>query len=304
MKYIVTIAVLALVGVGLWYTFMQADPERVTVDEEDEQELVDDEVDGSVDEEDEDEDVGLPAREVMGSSVEGRDIALYRFGSGQRELLLVGGIHGGYSWNTALLAYEIIDRLEDGRMTVPDDVVVSVVPVLNPDGLYTVTGVEGRFEASDVSGNTQPGRFNARGVDLNRNFDCAWQASAVWRGVEVDPGSSSFSEPESRALREYVERAEPAAVIAYYSAAGGVYSSSCDGPVLSRTGELMNTYADASNYPAEGAFDAYEITGDAVDWVASLGIAGISVLLSDHDATEEAMNVRGIEAVLSSLSDE
>ena len=29
---------------------------------------------------------------------------------------------------------------------------------------------------------TGKGRFNANNVDLNRNFDCSWQATSSWRG--------------------------------------------------------------------------------------------------------------------------
>ena len=40
-------------------------------------------------------------KSVIGKSVEGRDIEAYTYGTGFNHLLFVGGIHGGYSWNTA-----------------------------------------------------------------------------------------------------------------------------------------------------------------------------------------------------------
>ncbi len=41
------------------------------------------------------------------------------------------------------------------------------------------------------------GRFNANDVDLSRNFDCNWQASALWQNKKVSGGNAVFSEPES-----------------------------------------------------------------------------------------------------------
>src|ERR1700733_352467 len=46
---------------------------------------------------------------VVGKTVEGRDITAYNFGTGDTQLLFVGGIHGGYEWNTSLVAYQMID---------------------------------------------------------------------------------------------------------------------------------------------------------------------------------------------------
>ena len=48
---------------------------------------------------------------VLGTSVQKRDITAYHYGTGNKELLFVGGIHGGYEWNTALVAYQLMDYL-------------------------------------------------------------------------------------------------------------------------------------------------------------------------------------------------
>ena len=40
--------------------------------------------------------------QVLGQSVEGRDIDHYRFGTGDTHVLLVGGVHGGYEWNSII----------------------------------------------------------------------------------------------------------------------------------------------------------------------------------------------------------
>ncbi len=237
---------------------------------------------------------------VIGKSVEGRDITAYHFGQGDTELLFVGGIHGGYSWNTALVAYELIDYLEANPTKIPENVSVTVVPALNPDGLYSVVKKEGRFDARDIpsGADTVAGRFNARNVDLNRNFDCDWKATGTWQSRAVSGGSAAFSEPESQAIKTYVEENDVAAAVVYYSSAGGVFASNCHADVLPETLLLTNEYADASGYKAYEEFDFYSITGDMVNWLAKENIPAISVLLTNHTNVEWAENQAGIEAIL------
>jgi hypothetical protein len=59
----------------------------------------------------------------------------------------------------------------------------------------------------------------------------------------------------------------------------------------------MNAYASASGYPAVDSFDAYEITGDAEGWLASIGIPAVTVELSTHEAIEWERNLAGVTAL-------
>lgn len=238
---------------------------------------------------------------VIGKSAGGRNIIAYHYGTGSKELLFIGGIHGGYEWNTALVAYELMDYLDAHPDVIPSSVKVTVIPALNPDGLFTVTGAEGRFTAEQVPTSlaaTVPGRYNANKVDLNRNFDCDWKASAVWQNTPVSGGTSAFSEPEAQAIRDYLQKDTPTAAVVWYSAAGGIYASNCHNGVLPETDALTKLYANASGYTANESFDYYAITGDMVNWFAKENIPAISVLLTNHTDTEWDKNLLGIEAVL------
>lgn len=242
---------------------------------------------------------------TIGKSVSGTDIKAYHFGEGDRELLLIGGLHGGYSWNTAALAYELIDWLKKNPTVIPEGVSVTVIPVLNPDGLSEVTSATSTFAAKDVKGTLAErtdSRFNQNNVDLNRNFDCEWKASGTWQSKTVSGGSAPFSEPETKALRDYVTKYEPSAVVAWYSAAGGVYASRCGDTTMPATLTLMNKFAAAAKYTAYEEFDYYEITGDMVNWFAKEEIPAISVLLTTHEATELTKNQAGVTALLEGLS--
>ena len=243
-----------------------------------------------------------PEISVIGSSVAGRDISAYVFGEGEKEILFVGGMHGGYEWNSSLLAYEFIDHLSSNLDMIPEGVRVSVIPVLNPDGLALVTGSGGRFAATDVPDPTtrvSDGRFNKNYVDLNRNFDCKWAPESSWRGAPVSAGTAPFSEPEAAALRDYVTANAPDAVVFWHSQANNVYASECHTGPLPETLALMNAYANAAGYGAVPAFTAYPITGDAEGWLASIGIPAITVELKTYQSIEWAQNLAGVNAILS-----
>ena len=245
-----------------------------------------------------------PSREVIGRSIEGRAIEVYRFpATGDRttaHLLFVGGIHGGYEWNSVLLAYQLLDHLAANPESVPANIEVTVIPSANPDGVFKVVGKEGRFALLDVPKATQVagfGRFNAHDVDLNRNFDCKWQPTSMWRGETVSAGKSAFSEPESKALRDFIAAHRPSAAVFFHSQANAVYASECEKGILPATMTLLNTYAKAAGYTAVSVFDAYEVTGDAEGWLASIGIPAITVELSTHDKVEWEKNLAGIKAL-------
>ena len=238
---------------------------------------------------------------VIGTSADGRDVVAYHYGEGETELVFIGGIHGGYAWNTVLVARELMEYLEDEQGAIPENIKVTVIPILNPDGLASVVGTDGVFDASDVSSSQETivaGRFNDNDVDLNRNFACDWQAKGTWKNQTVSGGDEAFSEPESQAVRDYIEKNEPTAVVAWYSAAGGVYTSNCHKGVSPETSALTNIYADASGYPAYEAFDFYEVTGDMVNWLAKKRIPAISVLLTNHEDVEWDKNKKGVDAIL------
>jgi predicted deacylase len=242
---------------------------------------------------------------TIGQSVGGRDISTYTFGDGATHLLFVGGIHGGYEWNSVVLAYNLIDYLQANPNILSDNLTVSVIPNMNPDAVYDVVGKTGSITKADVPTNADPGgpeRFNANGVDLNRNFDCNWQTTSQWRGQGVNAGSGPFSEPETRALRDYVQSHNLSAAVFFHSAAGAVYGAACNGAVGPQTKNLLNTYAQASGYRSVDKFDAYPVTGDVESWLTKQGIPAVSVELTNHQDVEWQKNLSGIEAVLSLYS--
>ncbi|MBK8986001.1 MAG: hypothetical protein IPM39_07955 [Chloroflexi bacterium] len=235
--------------------------------------------------------------QTIGFSTQGRPIVAYQFKNGPNHVVFVGGIHGGYEWNTILLAYEAIDYFRVNLDRIPDAVTLHIIPSANPDGQFLVTGREGRFAPSHVSGDTFPGRLNGNAVDLNRNWDCQWQQWALWRDQRVSGGSEPFSEPETIALRDYLLALQPKGVIFWHSALNAAIASGCP-TTYQPSYDLATVYGLASGYPIIEAFTSYAITGDASDWLTTQGIPAITVELINHDDTDWPQNLAGMLAVL------
>jgi hypothetical protein len=227
----------------------------------------------------------IPAQATtIGYSVEGREIIAQRFGDGERILLLVGGIHGGWEANTVALVNDLIAHFEAHPEDVLPGVSLALIPAANPDSVPL--------------GRTAEGRFNANGVDLNRNWSCEWSPDAVWRNQRVNPGAAAFSEPETQALAEYIRELRPDAALFYHSAANGIYAGDCDSDVSGADSlALAAVLGEVTGYSFGQPFTAYPVTGTAASWVDGQGILSADVELRSWTDSEFEQNLRGIMAV-------
>ena len=224
---------------------------------------------------------------IIGYSAEGRPLTAQRFGSGERVLLLVGGIHGGWEANTVRLTGELSEHFALDPQDVPPGTALVIVPVANPDGL--------------ARGRVWDGRLNANGVDLNRNWACNWSPDAYWQQARVNPGASAFSEPETQALSAYIDQLRPRAALFYHSRADGVFAGSCGGDHGSAAMSVV--YGTAAGYRYGAPFSAYPVTGTAADWLDRQGISAADVELITSTDSEFSRNLRGVLALLRWLAD-
>ena len=243
----------------------------------------------------------LPAFESLGLSTLNYPIDAYHLGSGEQQVMVVGGMHGGYEWNSILLAYELLIYFEANPVALPDHIRLTIIPSTNPDGQVWVTGTAGRFAPNDVSLETAPGRFNGNNVDLNRNWPCNWQPTGNWAGQVVSAGAEPFSEIENRHLNYFITIQEPDLVIFLHSALSAVVLSDCNGIVADGTVSLGTAYAEAAAYTLYETFPAYPVYGDAADTLALSNIAAFTVELTDHFNTEFERNLDGLRAVFETL---
>lgn len=213
-------------------------------------------------------------------------------------LVLIGGIHGGYEWNTILLAYKMIDYFTENPDVTPENFSIYIIPSANPDGQVKITGHIGRFLAEEVDTNTRQGRFNGANVDLNRNWDCNWSPTGTWLNQDILTGKEPFSEVESQILREFLVDKLPAdLVVFWHSAAFAVYAAGCD-ELYKPAVDFAKVYAESSGYMYHASFTGYTVTGDATDWLATVGIPAITVELTNHYDIDWERNLDAILHIL------
>ena len=234
---------------------------------------------------------------MIGYSVEGRAITSYQFGDGPNVLVLIGGMHGGYEWNSIMLMYELITYLTFNPQEIPPEVTLYIIPSANPDGQFRATGVDGPFFPGDVDTETIPARFNANGVDLNRNWPCLWEPTGIWRDQAVSAGTAPLSEPESVVLHNFLLAQQPELTVFYHSAIGGVFASGC-GTIHSASLTWAERYAAAADYPTFAQFTSYPLTGDAADWLTTQDLPAITVELLTHDGLDWFQNLAGLQTIL------
>jgi predicted deacylase len=223
---------------------------------------------------------------TIGYSLGGRPIEVYQFGSGPVKKLIIAGIHGGYEWNTIHLAREIILTLNAFPERIPPDVTLYIVPAVNVDGYARARGVDGQM--------------NDRGVDINRNWPSNWMAdwprSGCWIYRPVTGGTAPLSEPEARALAEFITQHQFEASISYHSAALGIFAGGYDeGRPSIRLAEALATVTTYA-YPPFDTGCYY--TGQFSDWMADLGTAAVDVELTNHRDIELEMNLRLLDVFL------
>lgn len=217
---------------------------------------------------------------VIGTSVSGRAIEAYRFGTGPVKRMIVAGIHGGYEWNTVALADRLIEWFTSDPNVIPHTVTLYIVRNLNPDGYARAFG--------EIEGRT-----NANGVDLNRNFPVHWQEEwnlkGCWTYLPVTGGDSPGSEPETQALMQFIEEVEPTALISYHSAALGIFpAASLEGleEMHEASVSLAEALAAGTTYPYPPVDTGCEYTGTLADWAASVGAAAVDFELHTHVLTD------------------
>ncbi len=140
---------------------------------------------------------------TMGKSVQGRPIHCKIFGEGSDTILFVATIHGNESAGTPLME-KLTEHLQAHRELLQGKRVI-IIPVANPDGYAART------------------RSNARGVDLNRNFEAANRENSRQYGMV------GLSEPESRALHGLIVTYRPKRIITLHQPLNCI---DYDGPAL------------------------------------------------------------------------
>jgi len=158
----------------------------------------------------------LVHRYIVGTSIENRPIECLVLGQGQDITFILAAIHGSEPAGIPLV-HRLVRYLQQYPHLLQGRKVV-LLPVANPDG---------------VAHNS---RFNARGVDLNRNFSTANRINSRRFG------RTALSEPEARVIEQLIRQYAPDRIVSIHQPLACI---DYDGPALA----LANRMAEYCNLP-------------------------------------------------------
>ncbi|WP_438447918.1 M14 family metallopeptidase [Gorillibacterium sp. sgz5001074] len=185
--------------------------------------------------------------ERIGDSVLGRELGVFRIGTGKREIHYNGAMHGN-EWMTGMLLVRFLNEVAEalngaggvyrGEPVAEwlESTTLYVMPLVNPDGVeLSIRGAEeggGYSEQvclwnggrTDYSG----WKANIRGVDLNDQFPAYWETERDRRdvggpGPRDFTGAAPLTEPEARALADWTRSRDLQLVIAFHMQGREIY---------------------------------------------------------------------------------
>lgn len=241
------------------------------------------------------------ASEVIGTSLQGRQIPVLRIGNVQAQyhVLLQGSIHGREHMNSWLLM-SMADYWLSRESDALKDVCFHIIPMVNPDGVAISQSARLDMEQQLIYlRNSELGltsdsqwfyalnwKANATGTDLNRNFPADWESltQITEPSAAGYRGEYPFSAPETATLRYYTLRYDFDVTVSYHSSGSLIYwEYGNKQPVndlsysLAKAVEAVSGYTPTSNYDNSRA--GYK------DWVMdSLGIPSVTIEIGCGDS--------------------
>ena len=187
---------------------------------------------------------------TLGNSILGKNISRITIGKGKKSVIYIGAHHGMEWITSALLMQFIHDFCEEYQkgtniFDVSTRVLfetrkIHIVPMLNPDGIdYAIHGINENNimynRLIKMNGKTDFSHWqaNARGVDLNHNYNAGFSEYKIIEhkeniscGETKYSGEYSESEPETRALCNFVRFERPELALTLHTQGEEIYYTS------------------------------------------------------------------------------
>jgi carboxypeptidase T len=221
----------------------------------------------------------------IGKSTLGKDLWAVRLTKGAKGsqpskkpgIVFMGTHHAREHLSTEvplLLAKHLVENRADAeiaRLLETRD--IYLIPMVNPDGVeYDIEGGKYHMHRKNMAKNGD----GSTGVDLNRNYAWGWGGG----GASPDPnddtyrGPAAFSEPESKAVRDFVNaRPNLKVLLSYHTFSelilypwGGSDDHIPDAKALGAFQTMAGEMAKMTGYTPEQSSDLYIATGDTCDW--------------------------------------
>lgn len=235
---------------------------------------------------------------VIGYSAFGREIIAARAGDGKKRIIATAAIHARENVTASLVA--------EAALNYTGNATVWFIPLVNPDGAELVAqgaaafGGAGEYLIALNGGSCdfQKWKANARGVDLNVNFDAKFgkgRQNVFSPAPENYVGEYPFSEPETAALCDFTLSVTPDLTLSYHAKGQIVYwYFGQSGSVLSRDRKIASAAAKTLGYALAPA--QTDSAGGYKDWcVQTLKIPALTIeTVSDsftHPLPQNAVTV-------------
>ena len=192
----------------------------------------------------------------IGKIVMQKDIPCLKIGKGKKKLLLSGAaflIKFVSNYTVKLMTETEYFGYDIKRLY--SDITVYVVPMVNPDGVdialngLDITNEYHRHLISMVAIHSfnHVWQANSRGVDINHNFDAKWQMVVDKPSPSKYGGEYAESEPETRAITEFVRKEQFDMLLAFHSQGREIYYD-FDGMTGENSVEIAKKMAEESGY--------------------------------------------------------
>ncbi|MFJ7937002.1 M14 family metallocarboxypeptidase [Peribacillus sp. NPDC096622] len=216
--------------------------------------------------------------ESIGRSVLGKELLEVRIGQGEKIIHYNGSFHANEWITSAVLMKWLNDFLlavtndrtlcEMDCMPFYRDMTISVVPMVNPDGVDLVLkgeeAAEGKFDVLKIN-NGNPAFYawkaNIRGVDLNNQYPANWEIEKRRKIPKAPaprdfPGENALSEPEAWAMKELAIRRNFERVLALHTQ-GKEFYWGYEGHEPEQAADVAREFEKRSGYRAVKYVDSH-----------------------------------------------
>jgi len=217
-------------------------------------------------------------RRNIGASVLGQPIPELRVGRGAKTVHLNGSFHAN-EWITSAILVRFLNHyalaLVNGTpirgldmRPFYDAVTLSMVPMVNPDGVdLVINGPPAqepwRSRVRELNGGSDEfsgWKANIRGVDLNDQFPALWEREAARNpkqpGPRDYPGTGPLTEPEAIAMADLTREGDFARVLAFHTQGEEIYwgFQNFEPP---ESEVIVNEFARVSGYTPVRTIESY-----------------------------------------------
>lgn len=197
----------------------------------------------------------------IGKSIMNKDIPCLKIGTGDKKLFLSGAYHGLEYLTAAFLMrflknYALrIEAGDDEAVRLSRKVTLYTVPMVNPDGVdIAVNGLDitdpyhrALINIVGIKSFNRLWQANARGVDINHNYDADWERVMDNPSPSKYGGERAESEPETLAVVNFVRKVDFDMLLAFHSQGKEIYYD-FNGMMGKRSEEIAQKMAEESGY--------------------------------------------------------